>query len=219
MTRRGPWWIIGLPLSVTLVAADSPMRIRMRDHAALADAAQSSVIASDLAGARAAGQRLAELSPDNTPDRLEPGLPKLVLAARALAAAPDLAAAGAAVGALGSTCGSCHAATGGGPRADRDAVPSALFSETAEMARHRWAADWLWLGLIAPSDPAWTRGVDALSAAPPPPGPRGEPGARAFADARQAVTAATTEEARGTAYGALVASCAGCHAHTSEMNE
>ena len=219
MTRRTQGWIVGLPFSLLLVAADSPMRVRMRDHASLAGAAQASVIAGDLAGAQAAGHRLAALSPDTTPERLEPGLPKLVLAARALADAPSLAAAGDAVGALGATCGSCHAATGGGPRADRDAVPSARFSEPAEMARHRWAADWLWLGLIAPSDAAWARGVDALGAAPAPPGARGESYTRAFTAAQDAITAATTEEARGAAYGALVSSCAGCHDRTPTSNE
>ena len=185
----------------------------MRDHQLLTSAAQSAVIQGDLPGARAAGAALADLSPEQVHARLDPGLPKLVNASREVASAADLQAAATAVGTLGAVCADCHAATGHGPRADGQTTTG--WGEEAHMPRHQWAADRMWLGLIAPSAEAWDGGARDLGAHRIPlaqdAGPREVAAEAEIRRLAAAAPDAITTEARAAAYGELLATCAGCH--------
>jgi hypothetical protein len=67
------------------------------------------------------------------------------------------------------------------------------------MVCHQLAADWLWLGLVAPSDPAWDRGARALVALAPD-GPLGAAAARAVG--------VTDPALRANVYADLVQTCA-----------
>ena len=87
------------------------------------------------------------------------------------------------------------------------------------MLRHQRAADRMWEGLMAPSEQAWVKGSEVMADAPlVPEAVSGNksvaPESKELALAAHTVAhrARTTETRdRGQAYGALIATCAGCH--------
>ncbi len=115
---------------------------------------------------------------------------------------------------IGAACGNCH---------DDQVVKLALDSVPvlppdapsldARMARHRWAADRLWEGVVGNSDQAWRAGLDVLAAKP-----FEEPANRAgIARQLQRQADAARRPApgklidRATSYGEILATCASCH--------
>lgn len=123
---------------------------------------------------------------------------------------------------LGVACGDCHRSQGG-PKLDIGAPPSAVTTGSLRMARHRWAGEKLWQGLMQPSDTAWKTGsevfanaplvLDAVDAEAPMPKQLDAftLAARASAIAREASTATTSTERRRL-FAELHTTCAGCHA-------
>jgi mono/diheme cytochrome c family protein len=116
---------------------------------------------------------------------------------------------------VGGACASCHAASGTLP--DLGTPPAAPPDRTtvdARMARHRWATDRLWEGVMGLSDEGWAAGLDVLVATPLPGtelGSARQPFARTLQrDARRARTVKAGE--RAAAYGDLLVTCAACHA-------
>lgn len=124
---------------------------------------------------------------------------------------------------MGSSCGECH-------REHRVEPPFLMGTAVprgdgprAEMARHVWAADRMWVGLLGGSDAAWQEGArgfqggwldtqEVLA----------EPGDRVriremtrhiYQLAAQAETAVHAEE-RAEIYGEFLVTCADCHALT-----
>jgi len=88
-----------------------------------------------------------------------------------------------------------------------------------QMLGHQWAAARLWEGLIGPSPTRWSRGARSLSEARiaivaegnlPPELGAADDVQRLHLFARRATTAMTLDE-RATAYGDILATCAGCH--------
>ena len=88
------------------------------------------------------------------------------------------------------------------------------------MLGHQWAAAQMWQGLIGPSDERWRAGAHALTQAPlhivaAAVTPNSELDiddiARVRLYARRA-EAAGSQDARGDIFGALLATCAHCHA-------
>jgi mono/diheme cytochrome c family protein len=84
------------------------------------------------------------------------------------------------------------------------------------MARHRWAADRLWEGVVGADDGPWHAGLAVLAAAPlrwPELGDRKELALslqRLAADARQrSATDTVADRARG--YGEMLVICTTCH--------
>lgn len=121
---------------------------------------------------------------------------------------------------MGAACGHCHAAlaanvtfTGKSPEGEESSV-------LARMARHVWADERMWEGLIGPSDVAWEADVAALQEAPLHPEMLAEdrsPPAEVvrLADEVHALgqrgrTTAGTER-RARLYGEFLATCDGCH--------
>lgn len=116
--------------------------------------------------------------------------------------------------AIGGVCGNCHGehvvklALDQVPRA-----PADLATLEARMARHRWAADRLWEGVVGNSETAWRSGLDVLAATP-----LDEPADRAGlarelqrqADAARRPSPGKLID-RATAYGNILATCASCH--------
>lgn len=121
---------------------------------------------------------------------------------------------------LAAECATCHLAAGAEPWFVPSEPPRADATAAERMARHQWAVDRLWEGVVGPSHEAWTAGLDVLAASPLP--------ARALGDAarereveglsRQLVQRARTARAieeptrRARAYAELLVVCARCHA-------
>lgn len=87
----------------------------------------------------------------------------------------------------------------------------------AQMARHQWAVDRLWEGLVGASDEHWRIALDAIATTQLPLKIRPKPtnlGVELQRQARAALTVQTpmTLEQRAAAYGELLVTCAGCHA-------
>lgn len=122
------------------------------------------------------------------------------------------------LGQLGSRCADCHRALGG-PEFTLDEPPPQASGVPNHMARHQWAADRMWDGLIAPSTRIWVKGADVMAdarltaeqVAPATP----DVDAIARRVHFQANAARLLPEERwGKAYGEFVATCAVCHEKT-----
>ena len=104
---------------------------------------------------------------------------------------------------LAAACGSCHVETAVVPRFRvYPPAPPDLPAIGARMARHRWAADRLWEGIVGGADEPWRAGLEVLAAVPL------EWGDGIAARARVPVESL---DARASAYGAMLSTCAACH--------
>lgn len=118
---------------------------------------------------------------------------------------------------VGLACARCHLAT---EREQNLAPPPELTNVAGlegRMARHKWAADRLWEGVITPSDERWRQGLEVLSAAPLVFSAASGESQLAESLQRRALLElqqrdASSLEHRVTAYGELLVTCAGCHA-------
>jgi hypothetical protein len=145
--------------------------------------------------------------------------PLAVVRARAgaIAGATRLDDACRAFGRMAAACAGCHAELAVQPGVRRRPhEPADLPTVPARMARHGWAADRLWEGLIGGGDDAWRDGLDVLSATPVTFATDGVARARRAAGLRQLASVARRAPiddaaARGERYGAILIACAGCH--------
>ena len=114
-------------------------------------------------------------------------------------------------------CAGCHVAAAIIPDlAPPPALPPDRDSIDARMARHLWAADRLWDGIVAGDDAAWKVGIDLLASGPPTWAPPTKP-QRDFAKRLQLIadserrTRSTRLSTRADTYGELFLTCVGCH--------
>ena len=156
-------------LAVTALApggAEESLDAHMSEHFTAATLMQTAVIRADLEAVHQHAQRLAQHPvPPNLPSGFSVFLENLHANARAAAAAENLADAALAVANTAVSCGACHA-QGVVQTWLSDVLPPGGDEETLRMARHQWAADRLWEGLIAPSDQAWLSAAELLLEAP-----------------------------------------------------
>ena len=86
------------------------------------------------------------------------------------------------------------------------------------MARHLWATDRLWEGIVGGADDAWRAGLDVLSTTPLPaselPKEQSTFGRKLQRLAEQARLRQATDTAqdRARSYGEILVTCSGCHA-------
>jgi cytochrome c553 len=114
-------------------------------------------------------------------------------------------------------CAGCHVAAQSLPVfAAAPALPPDRQTPETRMARHAWAADRLWEGLVGADDARWSRGLAVLSNTPLPFAPSSD-ASRVATDlqtrARKQLDmhATTVLEDRGAAYGDMLVACAACH--------
>ena len=204
-------------LFATLALAEPP-RQRMEKHFDASMALRAALVAGDLAAGQAAARSIAGLpawtppatGPGATPEDAavwRAGYDAVRAAAGSAAQAPDLDALGARVGQLAAACAACHQDTQGGPRPAPDEI--ALYAPlVADHASRLDFASWFaWLGVVSPSDAAWSASLPALAALSGTPG--GEAPARAALVARASVAPASE---RPALYGQVLATCGRCHA-------
>jgi len=195
---------------------DMVVRLHMHENFGMVRAIEHLLIRNKLDDARELARAIA-VSPD------EPGLTTWATEnarvrdqASAIANATTLDDAIHAVARLGAQCAACHLASGTMPDlATPPVAPPDQSTIESRMARHRWATDRMWEGMIGLSDESWKAGLDILTSAPL---PATELGAEreAFAKSlqRTAKRARTVKAAdRGGVYGEMLVVCAQCHTH------
>lgn len=197
---------------------DMMVRLHMHESFDLLRAIQKLLVRGRLEDARAFARAIAE-APD------EPGLgPWAAQAAQVRARAAELASARGLddacrrIAQLADACGGCHVATTTTPEFRAPGrIPTDQPTIEARMARHLWATDRLWEGLVGGDDDAWRTGLDVLAAAPlreaAPTGPRAQLARRLQTLAGRARTQRQTDAARDRArvYGEILVTCTGCH--------
>jgi hypothetical protein len=140
--------------------------------------------------------------------------------AAAVAAAPGIDEACRREAQLAAACASCHADASAAPEFQPPpTLPADQPTVAARMARHQWAADRIWEGMVGEADDAWRAGLDVLAAAPlswPTLGSDRAGLARRLQQlADQARHPARSDLAERTRlYGELLVTCAACHTAT-----
>ncbi len=134
--------------------------------------------------------------------------------AAAVARATDVSDAIRKVAAVGAACGKCHSEHV--PKLDTGPLPRLPVDRPtleARMARHRWAADRLWEGVVSNDDGPWRAGLDVLAAAPfeipADRAPFARTLQRAADQARRPSPGPLVD--RATTYGEILVTCAKCH--------
>ncbi len=176
-------------------------------------------IQGDLEQAKEAAAALAALEPPRRMPRKWRGWVTQVDAhATSVTEATTLAAATVRLGRTAGACGSCHAAERGGPSLVGAAqVPEQAWREGANMPLHKWAVDWMWVGLVAHDDEAWRRGAGELANRPVAfafPATEASPERTALEQEVYALADKAAEAEVGDRpelMGKLLATCAACH--------
>ena len=139
--------------------------------------------------------------------------------AAAVASAPSIDEALRAEARLADACASCHEDAGVVPEfRSPPQVPADKPTIEARMARHLWAADRMWEGIVGDSNESWSAGLDVLAATPLPfakiEGDRAQLGKQLqkLAEDSRRVRGTSDRAERARAYGEILVTCAACHA-------
>jgi hypothetical protein len=195
-------------------------RMRMQAHFEDLRAMERLLLRGDLDRVR---ERATEIVFDRGDSELPvwaPYIARMREAAAALAQAENLSAACRAETRLARECASCHEASGAMPTFNVPPAPVDEPTLAARMARHQWAADRLWEGLVGLSDEAWRDGLGVLATAPLPASALSDDPARVKQVARYArelqrtarrAVPARTPSTRAAVYAELLVVCSACH--------
>lgn len=122
---------------------------------------------------------------------------------------------------LAQTCGDCHRENEVEPRFLIGSAPPPSGNDTkAEMARHIWASERMWEGLVGPGDRGWASGAEALVSGWMDPqevvsNPRDQTRIRELVqqvyDLGRRGRIATDSHERGKLYGEFLNTCNECH--------
>lgn len=196
---------------------DMVVRFHMHENFGMLRAIEKLLVRGKLDDVRALAAAMAE-APD------EPGLGELAKDAAvvrertaSLARAEDADQASHRLAQLAGACATCHVDAGVGPEfRSPGRIPPDQPTVEARMARHLWATDRLWEGIVGGADDAWHDGLDVLAATPLRELPEQRmPFARrlqSIADRARLQRKTETAEDRVRNYGDILATCAGCHA-------
>jgi hypothetical protein len=201
---------------------DNPAAVRFHMHRYVDDLREIErlLVAGNLSSARVRAHLLAMPASDHGLQPWASDSAQLSKAARDLAESPSVHEACRRAARVALVCAGCHARSGQlVPFGHPPALPIDDGTAPTRMARHQWATDRLWEGMVAGSLRPWRSGLDVLAGAPLPFSDR--PGAPWFAQrlhdiAREALvdleTGSETLPGRADAYGEMLVTCAGCHA-------
>ena len=143
---------------------------------------------------------------------------RVIVAAVELTKAPDIDSACRSEARVAEACAECHAHTQTLPMfAATPAVPADFSTIETKMARHQWAVDRLWEGMVGASEGPWYAGLEVLATTPVPWAPADDAAGRAkhlreLASAAQAKRTSDTLHDRAVSYGEIMITCANCHA-------
>jgi len=120
---------------------------------------------------------------------------------------------------LADACAGCHGESGASPEfRSPGQIPADRPTIEARMARHLWATDRLWEGIVGGADDAWRAGLDVLSTTPlPASGLAKQQSAfgrklQRLAEQARLRQATDTAQDRARSYGEILVTCSGCHA-------
>jgi cytochrome c553 len=196
---------------------DMMVRLHMHENFGMLRAIEKLLVRGKLVEARELATAIAE-----APDELGLGAwakDAAIVRERAasLAKATDVDEASHRAAELAGACASCHVDAGVAPEfRSPGRMPIDRPTVEARMARHLWATDRLWEGIVGGADDAWRDGLDVLAATPLRELPEQRmPFARrlqSLADRARMQRKTETLDDRVRSYGDILATCAGCHA-------
>ena len=195
---------------------------QMQDHFGKVELVQDAVIRGDMDSAREAARGIAEQKGNQgLPAKSDMQLEAMQKAAQRAADAKDIHMVANAVATMASTCGTCHRSSGVTPKMAAPVAPPEGGGVAGHMLAHQQAVDYLYQGLITPSDDLWKKGAELLKASPMakedfPKDPQLTDEIKAF-EVKTHLFAnmahkASDAKTRVGLYGELISSCAGCHA-------
>lgn len=196
-------------------AVAGPNSAEMHERLAKLVEARDHVVQGQLDDAKTVAGLLAEQPTRDAPDDWKSAMRKITRTSRKASRAKDLVSAADGVGRVAQACGECHTATGA--KVLEHDLPPQVWDEGQNMALHKWATDWLWLGLVAGDDAAWQRGARSLVEQPielrfqDAPAPTDQPQLEQllYIVAERATT--TASNYRGEVMGQMLATCSECH--------
>ncbi|HEU4732306.1 MAG TPA: hypothetical protein VFT22_30640 [Kofleriaceae bacterium] len=195
------------------------VRFHMRRHFEDLRMIERLLVAGKLEDARALAHLLAKPARDPGFAPWAAESQRLTDAALALASATSLEEACRREPRVSEACASCHVRMQTTPVFGiPPPLPLDLPTRKARMARHQWAVDRLWEAMVGPSESSWHGGLEVLAAAPMPFPVWTE--ASRYARRLQELARdqlppyrTTSLADRAAAYGELLVTCVGCHAH------
>lgn len=207
-------------LSSLALAEPPPLTSEMHARFEALTATRDAIIAGSLKDAASAVEPLCASDPlAPFPKEWSPMLRRVEVEAKRVQGSKDLTAASTAVAKVAMACAECHTLTGDGPLdSEAPGIPPQKWVEEQNMPLHRWAIDWMWLGLLANDAGAWERGADELDSKPlammfdskDAPAEMKDLEQRVYALASEALT--TEKQAdRAALYGRIVSTCSQCH--------
>jgi mono/diheme cytochrome c family protein len=144
------------------------------------------------------------------------GTARVVDAATKLTIAPGIDEACRRVARVAEACAECHVRNPKRPSFVRTSAPPDLPTPAARMARHQWAVDRLWEGVVGPIDESWRAGLQVLSTTPLPFSRLTDAPVLASHLQKRAAEALIPDATDGVAdraraYGEMLVTCAACH--------
>lgn len=145
--------------------ADS-LHTRMHAHFALVTEIHGALIAGDLPAARDRARRLSRMEATAELGQWQDRVRFVREQAARLAAATSAHEARRRSTELATFCADCHMVSAEPSRFRLPPRPVSDGSLRATMTRHEWAAESMWLGVLAPSTELWREGLDAIELLP-----------------------------------------------------
>lgn len=213
-----------LPLDVTTDWSRASAQVHMSEHFTRTTAARDAIIAGHMDEARVELAWLAEHEEtEGVPVEFGSWFADLRTVAATGVGSTDARGMASTIGGIGVQCGGCHGTLNIQPLIPGAAGPAPQDSGDlrGHEARHRWAADQLWIGLVQPSNTAWQQGLAALQDPPVNPAAIGvdaqwhsvvEPYVGILRQISRADMELVDPQARAETFGLVVSACAGCHA-------
>lgn len=208
------WLVAGTPVSTQPDHA-----AHMKEHFTRVWDVQAAVMRGDLEAVREPAEWLATHEMTGWPPKTATQIAAMKGAAKRAAEAKDIRMAANASAVMASTCGTCHSTSGVTPKMDPPKAPAGT-GMAAHMLAHQQAVEYLYQGLVLPSEATWNKGAELLKTAPLakgdlPSDPALTESIKAFEEKiHQFATMARKApdpKTRVGLYGEVIASCAECH--------
>lgn len=194
------------------------VKFHMSQHFNDLRAVEQLLVAGELDVAKVRAFLLTRPAPDPGMARWKSEVDDVTQAARALANAPGIDEACRREARVAEACAYCHLHSQALPVfSTPPPLPPDDGGPRARMARHQWAVDRLWEGMVAPAEAPWRAGLDVLATTPLPFSPLTD--APLLANqlqgfARHALETEDSEtlDDRTRSYGEMLVTCSACHA-------